>query len=82
LASERFRYWVAESESSLLGFIALRDGSHLFDLFVSPENQRSGVGRALWQFALAHASSPIAERDITVNASLNAVPVYLAFGFI
>ncbi|MFM8536121.1 MAG: GNAT family N-acetyltransferase [Acidimicrobiia bacterium] len=82
LASKCFRYRIAVSESSLLGFIAFRVLSHLFNIFLSPEHQRTGVGRALWQCALAHASSPIAEQDITVNAGLNAVPVYLAFGFI
>ena len=82
LASERFRYWVAESENSLLGFIAFRDGSHLFNLFVSTEHQRAGVGRTLWQFALSHSSSLNNEQGITVNASINAVPVYLALGFI
>ncbi len=34
LASARYRYLLAFSGSELAGFIAIRDGSHLFHLFV------------------------------------------------
>jgi hypothetical protein len=34
LASERYEYLLAYSNSQLAGFIAIRDGSHLFHLFV------------------------------------------------
>ena len=52
LSSERYRYFVAYSDSQLAGFIAIRDGSHLFHLFVDRAYQRQGLGRLLWQQAL------------------------------
>jgi GNAT superfamily N-acetyltransferase len=82
LASARYRYWVAESEGSLRGFVAMRDESHLFSLFVGPEHQRKGLGRQLWQFALSCTPSHIQARGLTVNASLNAVGMYPALGFL
>src|SRR5215472_4717796 len=40
LASERHRYLLAYSDSQLAGFIAIRDGSHVFHLFVERSHQR------------------------------------------
>ena len=55
LASERYRYLLAYSGSQLAGFIAIRDGSHLFHLFVERSRQRQGIARRLWERALAAA---------------------------
>src|SRR5262245_52314877 len=52
LASERYRYILAYSNSRLAGFIAIRDGSHLFHLFVERSHQRRGLARRLWERAL------------------------------
>src|SRR5205814_9879817 len=52
LASARYRYLLAYSGSQLAGFIAIRDGSHLFHLFVERAHQRQGIGRLLWERAL------------------------------
>lgn len=81
LASPRFAYLLAEVDREVVGFIAMRDGSHLFNLFVQPGQCRRGIGRALWQHMLRHIRQPGDAGAITVNASLNAVPVYQAFGF-
>jgi GNAT superfamily N-acetyltransferase len=81
LASERYRYLLAFSGSQLAGFIAIRDGSHLFHLFVARAHQRQGLGRLLWQQALLELCTPSNEGVFTVNSSLSAVPVYLSFGF-
>lgn len=80
LVSPRFAYGVAELEGQWAGFIALRDGAHLYNLFVQPECQRRGVATALWRHARQRASEAGAA-SVTVNASLNAVPVYRALGF-
>ena len=82
LASERYRYLVAYSDSQLAGFIAIRDGSHLFHLFVERSHQRQGIGRRLWERALEELCAPNSDGDITVNSSLSAVLVYQAFGFV
>ena len=75
-ASERYRYLLAYSESQLAGFVAIRDGSHLFHLFVERSHQRQGVARRLWERALAELCAPSSDGGFTVNSSLSAVPVY------
>ena len=82
LGSARYRYLVAYSNSKLAGFIAIRDGSHLFHLFVDRSRQRQGIGRQLWERALREVCVPNSDGVVTVNSSLPAVPVYEAFGFV
>ena len=82
LESPRYAYLVAELEEQMVGFVAMRDQTHLFHLFVAAAHQRIGIARALWEQArqLSLRAGPIAE--FTVNSSLNAVPVYRSFGFV
>ena len=82
LVSERYRYLLAYSDSRLAGFVAIRDGSHLFHLFVERSHQRQGVARRLWERALQELCVPGRDKGFTVNSSLSAVPVYEAFGFV
>ena len=79
LASPRYRYLLAFSDSEFAGFIAIRDSSHLFHLFVGRAHQRQGS--LLWQQALREVCAPNSEGVFTVNSSLSAVPVYRSFGF-
>lgn len=79
IESDRYRFHVAECDGELAGFIAIRDRTHLFHLFVARKYQRLGLARQLWLRALGEI-----ERDaavITVNSSMEAVPVYERFGF-
>jgi predicted GNAT family N-acyltransferase len=82
LASERYLYLLAYSDSQLAGFIAIRDGSHLFHLFVQRSHQRQGLARRLWERALREPYTSSSNGAFTVNSSLSAVPVYQAFGFV
>jgi GNAT superfamily N-acetyltransferase len=82
LASQRYRYLLAYSDSQLAGVIAIRDGSHLFHLFVERSHQRQGIARRLWERALEELCAPGSDGGVTVNSSLPAVPVYQAFGFV
>ena len=82
LAPERYGYLLAYSDSQLAGFIAIRDGSHLFHLFVERSRQRQGIARRLWERALKELCVPTSDGGFTVNSSLSAVPVYQAFGFV
>ena len=82
LASERYGYLLAYSDSQLAGFIAIRDGSHLFHLFVERSHQRQGIARRLWERALRELCAATSDGGFTVNSSLSAVPVYQAFGFV
>jgi GNAT superfamily N-acetyltransferase len=82
LASARYRYLLAYTGSQLAGFIAIRDGSHLFHLFVDRAHQRQGLARRLWEQALRELGTLGKQGAFTVNSSLLAVPVYRAFGFV
>jgi GNAT superfamily N-acetyltransferase len=82
LASERYGYLVAYSDSQLIGLIAIRDRSHLFHLFVERSHQRRGIARRLWDRALSELCAPNSDGYFTVNSSLSAVPAYQAFGFV
>jgi GNAT superfamily N-acetyltransferase len=82
LASERYQYLLAYSGSQLAGFIAIRDSSHLFHLFVERSHQGQGVARHLWKRALQELCAPCSDGGFTVHSSLSAVPVYEAFGFV
>jgi GNAT superfamily N-acetyltransferase len=75
-----FHYLCAFQGVTLAGVGALREGRHLFHLFVSPTFQRLGVARQLWQ-ALQAAAVPPAE-VFTVNSTPYAVPTYERFGFV
>jgi ribosomal protein S18 acetylase RimI-like enzyme len=81
IAAGRFRYLVAEAGSEIIGFIAFRGGSHLFNLFVRPEHQARDIGRTLWHHALSHLPIRTNGAEVTVNASLNAVPFNRTLGF-
>ena len=77
LASCDFAYYVATEDHTAQGYLGLFLPAHVYHLFVLPSAQRRGVARRLWEQALKHHAAP----DMTVNASINAVPVYLRFGF-
>lgn len=78
LSAPNYIHLVAKDGPDLRGYISLRDGKHLYHLFVQPEFHGQGVGRLLWQHLLRVAGPG----PITVNSSLPAVPVYRSFGFV
>lgn len=69
---------VAEQEDRIVGVIELKEGRHLAMLFVDPACQGQGIGHALFEAVLPHLRAP----QMTVRASLNAVPTYLRYGFV
>ena len=75
-------YHVALVEGALAGFVAVRDHSHLFHLFVGKRWHRRGLARALWETAREAAVGAGGDGVFTVNSSNFAVPVYEAFGFV
>ncbi|HWX01615.1 GNAT family N-acetyltransferase [Collimonas sp.] len=78
ISDPRYRYITACVGDVLAGFIAMRDRSHVFHLFVAPQFQRQGMATRLWQ--AARASAP-GIQTFTVNSSPAALPVYKRFGF-
>jgi GNAT superfamily N-acetyltransferase len=80
--SAGFRYHVAvDASGRLMGFIGMRDNSHIHHLFVDEAVQRTGLARKLWSVAREACVSAGNTSGFTVNASNNAVTVYEVFGF-
>ena len=81
IAAENFSYYVGEAEGRIIGVVAIRDNRHLYHLFVVASLQKKQLGRQLWEYAKRVAMSLGNPGEFTVNSSMNAVPVYEAFGF-
>lgn len=81
IASAELDYYVSVIESQMTGVISVRDGRHLFHLFVSRDFQRKGVAYALWTHVkhIYGWSSP--EVPVTVNSTTAGVPFYEHVGF-
>ena len=78
IASPDFCCLVAEDSNGLSGFVAFRNPSHLFHLFVATNAQSQGLGRLLWLKVLDLSVSS----EITVNSSKFAIPFYQRLGFV
>ncbi|MBC3906079.1 GNAT family N-acetyltransferase [Undibacterium umbellatum] len=81
LTDSRYHFILAWHGETLAGFIAMRDLSHLFHLFVNPSFQRQKLASTLWQHARQYAAAQGHAGSFTVNSSLNAIPVYERFSF-
>ncbi|MBA4256502.1 MAG: GNAT family N-acetyltransferase [Polaromonas sp.] len=82
VSASNFLYLIAEAENELAGVVALRDNTHLYHLFVARTHQGKGLGRSLWLCVKQAALRAGNSGRFTVNASLNAIPIYERFGFI
>lgn len=76
IESARYEYLLAEENNDLAGFVAIRDKTQVFHLFVAPHFQHAGLARDLWNRVCRPAVR------YTVNASLDAIPAYERFGFV
>jgi ribosomal protein S18 acetylase RimI-like enzyme len=83
LCSTQFRYWVATAEAGkIIGAIAIRDNSHLYHLFVDPDQHRQGCAKQLWIHMKAAAITAGNAGEFTVNSSIYAQAMYEKFGFV
>ena len=82
LAGERYRYHVAEVDGVLAGVVGVRDGSHLFHLFVAEAYHGRGIGARLWETARRDARARGNPGRFTVNSSRHAIGMYERFGFV
>lgn len=71
-------FLVCKTNAVIVGVTELRNNNHLNLLFVDVKNQRKGIGKMLFH----SLSKKVFEKEITVNASLNAIEAYQQFGFI
>ncbi|MFP4309867.1 MAG: GNAT family N-acetyltransferase [Desulfococcaceae bacterium] len=78
------RHWalVAELDGEPAGVLEVREDRHISMFFVDPSRQGMGVGRRLFEAAVARCRkrNPGLTR-LTVCSSPNAVPVYARLGF-
>ena len=81
VARPDINYLIGEWDGEFCGAAAIRECRHLHHLFVAPACQGRGIGRQLWAAARDAAMAAGNPGKFTVNASLNAVPVYQRFGF-
>ncbi len=78
--SGALKIWAALREDRLIGVLAMRDGRHIYLLFVDPGFHRQGIARALVQTAADFAREN-GQKQLTVNSLPYAVPVYHRLGF-
>lgn len=75
----RWTMFVAEQDGTLIGTASHFEGSARA-VFVDPDVQRSGAGRALMEAVIDQARRE-GDTALTLRASLAAVPFYTALGF-
>jgi ribosomal protein S18 acetylase RimI-like enzyme len=84
--AQGFVYHVAEVNegmgNELAGFIAIRERSHVYSLYVDQRFHRRGIARRLWDAAREAALGPDHPGAFTVNSSNHAMPFYTSLGFV
>ena len=78
IESPQFENYICESDGKVVGYLSIKEGAHLYHLFVDEKFQGQGLSRKLWEHGKRLASS----NAFTLRSSLFAVPVYKQFGFI
>jgi len=85
LRNKLYYFLVVEQDKQIIGMLALKDISHIFQLFISTECQRQGVGSMLWNHYLqAIKTGKLSKQhfdSITLNASDFGKGFYLKLGF-
>ena len=81
LRAENYRYQLALLADTLAGVVAVRDNTHLFNLYVAEAFHGQGLGRRLWEAARDDALSRGNAGSFTVNASVYAEKMYRRWGF-
>lgn len=74
---KEYSNFVAENDGAIIGYISVKNGFHLYHLFVSSDFHKQGVAARLWQYCVNNLKI----EKCTVRSSIYAVPVYNKFGF-
>lgn len=72
-------YW---ADGKIAGMIATKPPCHVSLLFVDKDYHRRGIAKKLYQTTLDHYRENSDCREMTVNSSPYAVPVYHRLGFV
>ncbi len=78
---ERYSQFLLENFEGILGFMEVRDGSHISLLFIKKEHQRRGWGKNLISLAERLAKDHH-HSYMTLNASPNSKEAYCSMGFV
>lgn len=82
ISSENHFALVAVDDGELVGIIELRDCHHCTLFFVKARFHGQGIGRWLFEEAVAHARAKVPHlSSVEVHSSPYAVPVYRKLGF-
>jgi GNAT superfamily N-acetyltransferase len=76
------RFHLAFVDDALAAVAAVRDDSHVFQLFAGTRYQGQGIARKLWDRLRRDCVRRAGTRAFTLNAAPGAVPVYLHMGFV
>lgn len=76
------RFHLAFVDGVLAGVAAVRNDSHVFQLYVGTRHQGQGIARKLWERLRRDCVRRAGTRAITLNAAPGAVPMYLHLGFV
>lgn len=82
ITSKEFLVFRCSAQGRVLGFLALKDGEKVDQLFVRPDARNKGIATSLWQTAKAAAAQRGPSGRFWVRSSSVAVPVYQRFGFV
>lgn len=76
--NSEYSNFIYEEDNITIGYISMKDNSHLYHLFVSEKHQGNGIARKLWEYVANHCLA----KSYTLRSSLYAVPIYIKFGFV
>ena len=75
----RHQLFVAEDTEDMCGFLDVTPGE-ILAIYTLPEKERRGIGKQLLFKGIEEASK--GDREVVLNASLNAVTFYEKYGFV
>jgi len=78
--TQRFSQILVLREGEIVGWMEVRDDSHISMLFVHKDYQRRGIGKNLIQIAIDNAIHTN-NQALTLNSSPNSIEAYLTLGF-
>lgn len=76
------RFHLAFVDGALVGVAAVRNDSHIFQLFVGTRHQGQGIARKLWERVRRDCMRRAGTRVFTLNAAPGAISIYLHMGFV
>lgn len=78
ILDKKYKHYVYILKNKIVGFLAIKDNSRIYHLFVDKEFQGKKIATKLWEFAKRNTVF----EELEVNSSLYAIKIYESFGFI